>query len=97
MGKADYGDVALQKFIRGKVLALKDKLDDPSLSGKNKGRIEKDYHRFLDELISIGGSLEGLMMNKGGLAKKKTTKTKMAKGGSVRKGHTDRRKGMFYK
>ena len=35
--------------------------------------------------------------NKGGLAKKKTTKTKMAKGGSVKKGHTDRRKDMFYK
>ena len=49
-----------------------------------------------NRIEQIGGNLRK-SMNKGGLAKKKTTKTKMAKGGSVRKGHTDRRKGMFYK
>ena len=68
---------------------------------------KSEWKYLLDESKGPGGSdrvrryieeYDGFNpFNKGGLVKKKTTKTKMAKGGSVKKGHTDRRKGMFYK
>jgi len=88
-------DTKLISFIENKIFELEELLKDDTLSSKLRSSIGKDLRRFNEDLMKVQGLPSSL--NKGGLAKKKTTKTKMAKGGSVKKGHTDRRKGMFYK
>mgnify|MGYP003151380839 CR=1 FL=1 len=91
-------DEALIKFIGNKIFELEELLKDDTLSSSLRKSIGKDLRKFEKDLMKVQGLPSQFVgLNKGGLAKKKTTKTKMAKGGSVKKGHTDRRKGMFYK
>ena len=79
-----------------KIMMLQQELKDATSEGQRKD-IQAEIKRQQKYLKSLGGSKPKTIPNYDYTKKEKPPYKLLNKGGSVRKGHTDRRKGLFYK